>query len=208
MSLKQLPRSVIPYCACAVTNQSRQHTHCDFSWRYHKGSPRPARNIHRGGVGDNFAQVSRGLRQRDSRGYPHQRDSLVVAFATMYSSSDEEEALLLLALEDEEISRFVFLSDRCRSYIIFFPRDMQNLFFRRKKRKWVHEINLERKDFGESHTLMPELRQDEKRFYIYFRMPSECFDEILSLIKEDITKKDTNYREAISAEERLAITLR
>ena len=41
---------------------------------------------------------------------------------------------------------------------------------------------------------------------------SEClasvFDEILSLIKEDITKKDTNYREAISAEERLAITLR
>jgi hypothetical protein len=45
----------------------------------------------------------------------------------MYSSSDEEEALLLLALEDEEISRFVFLSDRCRSYINFFPRDMQNL---------------------------------------------------------------------------------
>ena len=63
-------------------------------------------------------------------------------------------------------------------------------------------------DFGEFHTLMPELRQDEKHFYIYFRMPSECFDEILSLIKEDITKMDTNYREAISAEERLAITLR
>ena len=126
----------------------------------------------------------------------------------MYSSSDKEEALLLLALEDEEISRFVFLSDRCRSYIIFFPRDMQNLFFRRKKRKWVHEINLERKDFGEFHTLMPEIRQDEKRFCIYFRMPSEFFNEILSPIKEDITKKDTNYREAISAEERLAITLR
>ena len=55
---------------------------------------------------------------------------------------------------------------------------------------------------------MPELRQDEKRFCIYFRMPSECFDEILSLIKEDITKMHTNYREAISAKERLAITLR
>ena len=55
---------------------------------------------------------------------------------------------------------------------------------------------------------MPELRQDEKRFYIYFRMPSECFDEILSVIKEDITKMDTNYCEAISAEERLDITLR
>ena len=54
---------------------------------------------------------------------------------------------------------------------------------------------------------MPELRKDEKHFYIYFRMPSECFNEIFSLI-EDITKMDTNYREAISAEERLAITLR
>ena len=86
---------------------------------------------------------------------------------------------------------------------------MQKLFFfRRKKRKWVHEINLERKDFGEFHTLMPELKQDEKRFYIYFRIPSECFDEVLNLIKEDITKMDTNYREAIPAEERLAITLR
>ena len=85
---------------------------------------------------------------------------------------------------------------------IFFPGDVQKLFFfRRKKRKWVHEINVERKDFGEFHTLMPELRQDEKRFYIYFRMPTECFDEILSLIKEDITKMDTNYRESISAEE-------
>ena len=84
----------------------------------------------------------------------------------------------------------------------------KNFFFRRKKGKWVHEINVERKDFGEFHTLMPELQQYEKSFYIYFRMPSECFDEILSLIKEDITKMDTNYREAIPAEERLAITLR
>jgi len=101
----------------------------------YKGSPRPARNIRSGGDGDNFAQVSRGLRQSDSRGYPHQRDSFVVAFATMYSSSDEEEALLLLALEDEEISRFVFLSDRCRSYIIFSPRDMQPLFFQEKEKE-------------------------------------------------------------------------
>jgi len=38
-------------------------------------------------------------------------------------------------------------------------------------------------------------------------MPSEHFDEILSLIKEDITKKDTKYREATSAE-RLATILR
>jgi hypothetical protein len=96
-----------------------RHTRCGHK---NKGSPRPARNIRSGGDDDNFAQVSRELRQRDSRGHPHQRVSFVVAFATMYSSSDEEEALLFLVLEDEENSRFVFLSDRCsRSYIIFPP---------------------------------------------------------------------------------------
>jgi len=126
------PQEIILLLFC-VKRLSRPQGHSTAE-RF-KGSPRPARNIRSGGDGDNFAQVSRGLRQRDSRGYPHQRDSFVVAFATMYSSSDEEEALLLLALEDEEISRFVFLSDRCRSYIIFFPRDMQNLFFFSGERK-------------------------------------------------------------------------
>ena len=93
-------------------------------------------------------------------------------------------------------------------HILLFFVICKNLFSRRKKKKWVHEINVECEESGEFHTLMPELRQDEKRFYIYFRMPIECFEEILNLIKEDITKMDTNYREAISDEERLAITLR
>ncbi|KAL1490224.1 hypothetical protein ABEB36_012954 [Hypothenemus hampei] len=84
------------------------------------------------------------------------------------SSSDEEEAVLFLALEDEENSR-------------------------KKKRIWISDINKQRKDFGEFVTLI---------------MSSECFNEILYIIKPDITKMDTNYREAIPPEERLAITLR
>ncbi|CAH1995266.1 unnamed protein product [Acanthoscelides obtectus] len=55
---------------------------------------------------------------------------------------------------------------------------------------------------------MPQLRLDEQRFYVYFRMTPQCFDEILNLVKDEIRKSDTNYREAISPEERLAITLR
>ncbi|KAJ8911443.1 hypothetical protein NQ315_008329 [Exocentrus adspersus] len=55
---------------------------------------------------------------------------------------------------------------------------------------------------------MPDLRKDEKRFYIYFRMSIESFDEILNLIKDDIRKYNTNFRESISPEERFAITLR
>ncbi|KAJ8913488.1 hypothetical protein NQ315_013868 [Exocentrus adspersus] len=99
----------------------------------------------------------------------------------MYTSSDEEEALLFLAMEEDNL---------------------------RRKRKWVHKINQERLQYGEFHTLMPELRKDEKRFFIYFRMTVACFDELLHLIENDIRKLDTNYREAISPEERLSIALR
>lgn len=55
---------------------------------------------------------------------------------------------------------------------------------------------------------MPKLQEDEERFYIYFRITRNCFYEILDLIKDGIRKMDTNYREAISPEERLVIAVR
>ncbi|XP_050308271.1 uncharacterized protein LOC126744759 [Anthonomus grandis grandis] len=39
-------------------------------------------------------------------------------------------------------------------------------------------------------------------------MNFECFDEIINLIKDDITKQETTFREPIGATERLAVTLR
>ncbi|KAI4466169.1 hypothetical protein MML48_3g00010618 [Holotrichia oblita] len=78
----------------------------------------------------------------------------------------------------------------------------------KKKREWVHKINLDPNKFGKYHTFMPQLQEDEKRFYIYFRMPSECFEEILCSTKEDISKQITNYRVPVSVEERLVLTLR
>ena len=39
-------------------------------------------------------------------------------------------------------------------------------------------------------------------------MSPDRFDHLLSLVKPLIEKKDTNFRKAISAQERLAITLR
>ena len=44
--------------------------------------------------------------------------------------------------------------------------------------------------------------------YWYLRMSKERFDQLLSLVREKMTKKDTKMRETISAEERLGITLR
>jgi hypothetical protein len=72
----------------------------------------------------------------------------------------------------------------------------------------VHEINMVRRKEGEFHTLYPLLRNDEERFFLYFRMNFECFDELLNLIKDDIQKQCTNYRESIEPVERLTVTLR
>ena len=49
---------------------------------------------------------------------------------------------------------------------------------------------------------------DREWHYDYVRMSKERFDHLLSLIRDKITKKDTHMREAITAEERLVITLR
>ncbi|XP_050502605.1 uncharacterized protein LOC126881914 [Diabrotica virgifera virgifera] len=68
----------------------------------------------------------------------------------------------------------------------------------RKRKIWTHEINLERHQKGEFHT-----RQGGNG-----GMKIAYFDEIVNLIREDISKLDINFRESISAEERLAITLR
>lgn len=75
-------------------------------------------------------------------------------------------------------------------------------------RTWVHDINTKREELGEFRRLVQELRNDSKRFHMYFRMTIEQFDYIHELIKSDIYKRNTQLRKAITTEERLAVCLR
>jgi len=59
----------------------------------------------------------------------------------------------------------------------------------KSERKYVHEVNMKRREFGEFHHLMKQLRQDEVQFKEYFRMSSNQFEQLLSLIKDDIEKR-------------------
>ena len=77
-----------------------------------------------------------------------------------------------------------------------------------RKRKWVHEINLKRPRLGEYSHLVQELRQDTQRFFTYFRMTVEQFDQLTVLLTPHIEKMNTNYREAIPVDERLGVCLR
>ena len=79
---------------------------------------------------------------------------------------------------------------------------------RRERRWWVHPLNAVRLDEGQYHTIMDKLNTDPDKLYDYFRMSQTSFKELLDLLEPHIKKKDTIMRNSISAEERLAITLR
>ncbi|KAF9406212.1 hypothetical protein HW555_013331 [Spodoptera exigua] len=67
---------------------------------------------------------------------------------------------------------------------------------------WVHPILRDRLTHGMFVTLYPKLREHEPKMSI------KSFDDLLDVIKVDITGESTILRESISPEEKLVITLR
>jgi hypothetical protein len=78
----------------------------------------------------------------------------------------------------------------------------------KKKRMWVHKCVGNRKSEGEYWTLYKELADNEMKFYQYFRMSKRQFNYLLQKIEEDLKKKNTTFREAMSPVEKLAACLR
>ena len=77
-----------------------------------------------------------------------------------------------------------------------------------KKCWWVHPVNAARKEYGSYHHLVQELRLDDECYKKYLRLNKEQFNDVLRFVCPLIHKETTNYREAISEEERLTICLR
>ena len=71
----------------------------------------------------------------------------------------------------------------------------------------MHPILEGRDQLGEK-VLVTELRDDEERFYKYFQMMVSQFNYLHSLIEHHIKKQDTNFRESIRSEDKLAAVLR
>ena len=85
---------------------------------------------------------------------------------------------------------------------------MKYLILDGNQRVGVHPINSTRSEYGEYHHLFSDLRKYPKKFKEYTRMSIATFDELLSLVSDDIYKQTTNFRQAISPEERLVVTIR
>ncbi|XP_057304432.1 uncharacterized protein LOC130641579 [Hydractinia symbiolongicarpus] len=77
-----------------------------------------------------------------------------------------------------------------------------------KRRFWVRQIYKERKIKGEYHLLVQDLKLfDRELFFRHFRMTPSKLEELLGYVGPLITKSSLK-REAISASERLCVTMR
>lgn len=76
---------------------------------------------------------------------------------------------------------------------------------RRNKRLWAKQWLLKRKQLSHVN-IVKELDSDD--FRNFMRMDHETFHELLDLVKPYITKQDTIMREAVTAAERLIVTLK
>ena len=52
------------------------------------------------------------------------------------------------------------------------------------------------------------MRNDKELFFHYFRLSPERFDHLVTLVREQIEKKDATFRKSFPAAGRLATTLR
>lgn len=76
------------------------------------------------------------------------------------------------------------------------------------RRYWVHDALRKRKTEGEYWTLYRHLIDDEEKFHLYFRMTSFQFNQLFRKIENDITRRNTHFRECLTPKEKLAVCLR
>lgn len=97
-------------------------------------------------------------------------------------------------------------SKRCLALLLLRKRKL--LLNHKKSRIWVHDMNSSRPENGEYKKLCIELEQYPDRYFNTFRMDKEQFKILYELLKNSLSKLDTNFRKSISAKERLMVTLR
>ena len=73
---------------------------------------------------------------------------------------------------------------------------------------WVHPFNVEAKGEKRFRKFTRMFRILKQSFFGYYRMSIKSFDELLVLLRPHVSRSNTSIRLAVSAEERLTITIR
>lgn len=77
-----------------------------------------------------------------------------------------------------------------------------------QRRYWMHPINSTRFKTGHFYLKHPQIVKYPDKFFNYYRMSFESFNELNLKLKNTIVKTDTVMRAAIPLEEMVALTLR
>ena len=72
---------------------------------------------------------------------------------------------------------------------------------------WIHLINNLWFEKSEFFMLYHGLRKYEDHFFGWYRMSTKKFDELLGIVENALQKKCMKFREPISPEEQLVITI-
>ena len=100
------------------------------------------------------------------------------------------------------LSRFLPYQQRALALIALLLTNLYNRDF------WVHPFNTKVHSKGEFFVTFPDLRRYPLKFFRSYRMSIRQFDNLLHMVSPIITKEDNNYRETLSAKEKLVMTLR
>lgn len=79
---------------------------------------------------------------------------------------------------------------------------------KRQRRYWVHPYCSNREEMKRFTEFYSKIREYPDKFFKYYRMSIQSFDELLFKLRLSLTKQETTFRKPICAEERLTLTLR
>ena len=79
---------------------------------------------------------------------------------------------------------------------------------RKRKRLWIHPYLRYNADTHSTFIVSQQLQMHPQKFQNFYRMEKETFNKLVGLMKPLMQFEDTNFRRAITVEERLLIFLR
>lgn len=100
-----------------------------------------------------------------------------------------------MSSSDEELMMVLLLN---------YNNNVQN---KRKRMYWVHPY-LKNVDTLGTFSVAKELSMFPEKFQSFYRMSQKSFNVLCELVQPTLQKRDTNFRKAITVEERLLITFR
>jgi len=76
------------------------------------------------------------------------------------------------------------------------------------RRYWVHPLHSSKEYDMKFQSFYGNLKKYPEKFFDYYRMSIQSFEELLEKVRLNLTKETTHLRNPISPEERLTVTLR